>query len=219
MKNGRLACVIFDIDGTLTRTNELIFASFNHVAQKYLGRTFPPQEIIKLFGPPEEGALRAMFRQDLVPDALEDLLKYYREHHSSLAAVHPGMGEILQFLKARGVLLAIFTGKGRDTTEITLRALDLVRYFDLIVSGDDVVRHKPDPEGIQKVLRTFTLEPAEVLMVGDSLGDITAARSAGVHVASVLWDSYEREKVLRADTDYVFHDSGEMLTWFRAHVN
>ena len=219
MNDGHVACVIFDVDGTLTKTFDLVFASFNHVAQKYRGRTFSPRELIRMFGPTEEGALHAIIQRDQVQEAMRDLLKYYRDHHSSLATVHPGIAETLEFLTARGVRLAIFTGKGAKTTQITLDAFDLARYFDLVVSGDDVERHKPDPEGIQKVIRTFGLEPSQVLMVGDSLGDIAAARAAGVRVASVVWDSFDREAVLQADADYVFHDSGEMLGWFRAHVN
>ena len=215
----RISCVIFDMDGTLTRTNELIFASFNHVAAKYLGKQFTRTEIISLFGPPEEGALLKLFGEEHVSDAMDDLCNFYRSHHSAMAGLHPGMDELLRFLKERGVKLALFTGKGKRTTEITLEALHLTQYFDLIVSGTDVVNHKPDPEGIRKVLHTFALKPEEVLMVGDSLGDITASRAAGVPMVAVVWDSYDKDRVLKAGTEHVFHEVGDMLAWFRAHIN
>ncbi len=218
MDRGTLSCVIFDIDGTLARTNDLIFASFNHVARKYLQRTFPPEEIVRLFGPPEEGALRVMFGDDQVPAAMDELCAYYSEHHAAMASVHPGISEILTFLRARGVKLAVFTGKGRRTTGITLDGLRLSPFFDLVVSGNDVTRHKPDPEGIFKVMGTFGLPPERVLMVGDSVGDIKASRAAGVRMATVLWDVHDRERVIRAATDLVFHSTGEFLEWLAERV-
>jgi len=214
-----ISCVIFDIDGTLTRTNDLIFASFNHVAMKYLNKVFTPPEIIALFGPPEEGALSKVFGEERIDEVMDELCAFYKEHHGTMASLHHGIDDVLRFLKDHGVKLAVFTGKGKRTTEITLQALNIEHYFDLIVSGTDVINHKPHPEGIEKVLASFALQPEEVLMVGDSLGDIKASRAAGVKAASVLWDSYDRERVLAAQTDYVFHEVGEMLDWFRAHIN
>lgn len=215
----RISCVIFDIDGTLTRTNELIFASFNHIAQKYLHRTFQPAEIVAMFGPPEEGALAPLFGEENLPRIMDELCEFYRAHHHALAGLHPGIEDVLQFLKSRNIRLAVFTGKGKRTTDITLESLGLAGYFDLIVSGNDVEKHKPDPEGILKVIRTFDLRPQEVLMVGDSLGDIKASRGAGVNMAAVLWDSYDSERVRSAGAEYVFYEVGELLAWLRTHIN
>ncbi len=64
----RISCVIFDIDGTLTQTNDLIFATFNHVAQRYVGKTFSPPEITAMFGPPEEVAIERLVGEDRLPE-------------------------------------------------------------------------------------------------------------------------------------------------------
>lgn len=218
-ETARLACVIFDMDGTLTQTNELIFASFNHVARKYIGKVFSPPEIIALFGPPEEGALQKMFGDQQAPRAMDDLCEFYRSHHKEMAKLHPGMDEMLRYLKQKGLRLAVFTGKGRRTATITLDEFGIAGYFDLIVSGNDVVNYKPHPEGITRVLETFALKPEETLMVGDSLTDLKASRAAGVNIASVLWDSYDRERVLQAGTDFVFHTVREMLDWLHVRLN
>lgn len=210
-----LRCVIFDIDGTLTRTNELIFASFNHVALKYLGRRFTPEEIVALFGPPEEGAVIKVFGAGNVDRVMDELLAYYASHHAALASLHSGMEQILETLKGWGIRLAVFTGKGRRTTAITLDALNLTSYFDLIVSGNDVANHKPHPEGILRILETFTVPPAEAIMVGDSLNDLRAARGAGVRIAAVLWDCYDCHRVRAADPDLVFERTDQLLRWFQ----
>jgi pyrophosphatase PpaX len=217
--NEPLTCVIFDMDGTLTQTNELIFASFNHVASKYLGRTFTPPEIIAMFGPPETGAVKALFGEDRIARAMDELIEFYRDRHAELARLHTGMDEILSFLKGRGVHLALFTGKGRRTTGITLDAFGLNGVFSPVVTGDDVVHHKPHPEGIRKVLDHHGLRPEQVLMVGDSMADVRASKAAGVRMAAVLWDSYEPEKVLAAETALVFHRVDELMKWFQGHIN
>ena len=214
-----ITCVIFDIDGTLARTNELIFESFNHVSEKYTGKRMTPQEIVALFGPPEEGGLAKMVGAGDVERAMNDLCDFYQSHHSGLAALHPGISELLEFLKSHGVKLAVFTGKGKRTTDITLRELNIDRYFDLIVSGSDVTNHKPHHEGITKVMEYFSLIPEDVLMVGDALGDVRASQAAGVKVAAVVWDSYDRERVLAADADFVFHSVSEMFDWFKNRIN
>ena len=215
----RIACVIFDVDGTLTKTNELIFESFNHVAEKYTGKRLVPQEIIALFGPPEEGGLARVVGTAALVEAMDDLCAYYQLHHNRLASLHHGIEEILQFLKRRGVKLAVFTGKGARTAKITLQELSIAGYFDIVVSGSDVVNHKPHHEGITKVIEFFSLGPDDVLMVGDTMADVNAARAAGVKVASVLWDSYDRERVMQAKADYVFHTVDQMYKWFTMHLN
>lgn len=213
------SCVIFDMDGTLTQTNELIFASFNSVMNKYLGKTFTPREIIALFGPPEEGGLQQVLDARHVDAALDELCAFYRAHHGTMARLHDGIEEILQFLKARKILLAVFTGKGRRTAHITLDEFNLTRYFDLIVSGNDVVNHKPHPEGILKILRHFSLAPSQAIMIGDAMSDVKASRAAGVKMGAVVWDCYDKERILAEKTDFVFHTVRELHEWFHHRVN
>jgi HAD superfamily hydrolase (TIGR01509 family) len=172
-----------------------------------------------MFGPPEEGALAPVFGSERVEGIMDELCDFYQAHHPVLANAHPGIEDVLRFLKSKGVRLAVFTGKGRRTTDITLSTLGLAGYFDLTVSGNDVVKHKPDPEGIVKILRAFDVRPEEALMVGDSLGDIAASRGAGVPMAAVLWDSYDSERVRGAGAQYVFHEVEEFLAWLRIHIN
>jgi pyrophosphatase PpaX len=215
----RPACMVFDMDGTLTHTNELIFASFNHVARKRLGREFSPEEIIGLFGPPEEGAVEKVFGKEHVEDIMDELCAFYRAEHSVRASLHPGMDDVLRLLKQHDVKLAVFTGKGRRTAAITLEVLEIRGYFDLVVTGNDVVRHKPDPEGIFRVLHDLGVAPDRTVMVGDSMADVRASRGAGVCMAAVLWDSYDRERVCRSGADYLFETVPEFLAWCRARVN
>jgi pyrophosphatase PpaX len=208
-----LKCIVFDMDGTMTQTNQLIYDSFNYIAQKYAGRTYTIPEINAMFGPPEEGALLSIVPAEQIDEVMKDYLSFYRMHHNQLARIYPGMERILSSLKERGKLLALFTGKGTYTAMITLQEFHIEKYFDYVVTGNDVVKHKPSSEGLHKIMKHFVLRPDELLMVGDSVSDVKAAHEAGVKIAAVVWDSYAKEKVLQMKTDYVFHDTMEFQDW------
>ncbi len=164
-----LKCIVFDMDGTLTQTNQLIYDSFNYIAQKYAGRTYTIPEIHAMFGPPEEEALLAIVRPDQIDEVMQDYLAFYRLNHNRLARLYPGIEDILRFTKECGKYLALFTGKGTHTAGITLQEFHIDKYFDFLVTGNDVVNRKPSSEGLQKIMEHFSLVPNEVLMVGDAV--------------------------------------------------
>lgn len=209
--------IIFDIDGTLTSTNELIFATFNHIAQKYEGRVYSDEEIISMFGPTEDVILKEKFNGDKFKEVYDEYYKFYRENHPRMADLYPGIVDILNEIKRRKILTSIFTGKGRKTTEITLEILGIKKFFDMIITGDDVKNHKPSPEGILKFLNEFKLSKDEVLMVGDSIADIVAAREAGIDVASVVWDSYAKDEVVKLNPLH-FETVSSFRNWLEERI-
>ena len=204
--------VIFDIDGTLTSTNELIFSTFNHITKKYLNKTMTDEEIITLFGPTEDKIIEDLFGER-AEEVKKEYYSFYTSNHA-MADIYPGMKELLHFIKEKNVLLSIYTGKGREASVITLKKLKIYDYFDLIITGSDVKVHKPSPEGIEIFLEKYSLDKQRVLMVGDAPADIKAARAAGVEIASVLWDSYAHDKVLKMKSDYLFRTVEELKKFF-----
>jgi HAD superfamily hydrolase (TIGR01549 family) len=208
--------IIFDIDGTLTSTNKLIFASFNHIAEKYLHKQFTDEEISAMFGPTEDVILK-QWCPDNYDAVRKDYYDFYEQNHS-MADLYPGIIEILNILKGKNVLLSIYTGKGRDASIITLKKLKIYDYFDLIITGDEVEEHKPSPEGITLFLEKFNLQKNSALMVGDSPADIKASRAAGVKVASVIWDAYAKKAVIKLNPDYIFNSVVELKEFLQQVV-
>ena len=208
--------IIFDIDGTLTSTNDLIFASFNYVMGKYLNKTLTNNEIISLFGPTEDVILEEWTGTDY-SRARQDYYDFYSENHA-MADLYPGILEILTFIKSKRIPLSIFTGKGKEATIITLKKLRIYDYFNMIITGDDVNEHKPSPEGILKFVEKYKLNPEKVLMIGDSPSDIEASRAAGVKIASVLWDSYSKGKATKMKSDYVFNAVSELREFLKNNL-
>ncbi len=204
----RFKGIIFDVDGTLTFTNQLIFDSFNHITKKYLGRNFPDDEIIALFGPTEDVILKEICKEEY-ENARKDYYTYYKDNHD-IARLYDGIKELIIDIKNAGILLSVFTGKGRTSAIITLDELGLKDYFDMIVSGDDVKNHKPSPEGIIMFLNKHNFDPKEVLMIGDAPSDIIASNECGVEIASVVWDSYAEEEVRKLNPKNLFHSVAEL---------
>jgi HAD superfamily hydrolase (TIGR01549 family) len=204
----RFKGIIFDIDGTLTYTNQLIFDSFNFIAEKYLGKIFTNEEIISLFGPTEDVIFKQLFPSQF-EEVKKDYYQYYHQNHS-IALLYDGIKELLIDLKNADCLLGIYTGKGRTSSLITLNFLGVRQLFDLIVTGDDVINHKPSPEGIIKFINEFDLDKKEVIMIGDAPSDIKAAHDAGVEIASVIWDSYSADIVKSINPDKCFSSVEEL---------
>ncbi|MBA4251530.1 MAG: phosphatase [Chlorobiaceae bacterium] len=209
--------IIFDIDGTIVSSNELIFASFNFVTEKYLNKKLTTSEIISLFGPTEDQIIDTWFG-DSSESVKEDYYKFYSDNHT-MAEAYSGIEEVIKYIKSKNILLSIYTGKGRNSAFITLNKLNLMNYFDMIVTGDDVVEHKPSAEGILKFINQYNLEPKNILMIGDAPADIKAARAAGVKVASVVWDSYAKETVLTMKSDFIFNSVEELKIFLEHCLN
>ncbi len=205
---------IFDVDGTLAQTNQLIFESFRHVAKKYLNKVVSDEDIIALFGPTEDVILKEWMK-DKYETARKDYFEFYYNEHDKYVKQFDGLEQVLQQILSHKKNLAIFTGKGADSTRITLEKIGFTKYFEIIADGDNVENHKPAPDGIQNVIKHFGVNEEEVLMIGDSPHDISASRSANVKIASVVWDSYAKEEVISLNPDFVFHNVEEFNSFIR----
>lgn len=208
---------IFDVDGTLTSTNELIFSSFNHVTKKYLNKTVSDEEIIAMFGPTEDVILKEWMKNDYT-EARKDYFDFYSTQHQHMADIYPGMIEILRLIKSNNIPLSIYTGKGKDSATITLKEIGVYDLFDMIVTGDDVKESKPSREGIDMFIEKFELDRNRVLMIGDAPADVIAAHRAGVKAASVLWDSYAKEKVMQMQSDFFFETVEDFKSFLARNI-
>ena len=185
----KFSLVIFDLDGTLADTHQLIFDSFNFVMRKYKSIELTPQEIMSYFGPPEDVCIKNMTGAANFDRAWHDYLDYY-ETHINESVIFSGIPELLNGLKKSGCHLGVFTGKGTDTTDMTLKYHRLKNLFDVIVTGSNVMNHKPHPEGIEFALRKFNVESSKAILIGDSLSDYKAAASAKTHFIAALYDEF-----------------------------
>ncbi|MFB3895408.1 MAG: HAD family hydrolase [bacterium] len=195
--------LIFDFDGTIANTSPLIFASFNAVAQKYLGKTFTPHEIVAMYGPTEDEIIAKLVTPTEYESATAEFYRVYAGK-PDLVEQFAGLPEFLNQAKQQHRILGIFTGKGRKTCLINLRELGYQDYFEYIYTGDDVEHRKPHPEALLKIMQTAKVAPEQTIYIGDSMSDIKCAKSAGITFGAAFWDPLADERILKMEPDYIF---------------
>jgi pyrophosphatase PpaX len=119
--------------------------------------------------------------------------------------------ETVETLHDKGFKLGIVTTKVRPTVLMGLKLTKLDRFFDCIVSLDDVERAKPDPEPIFKALSILQSSPQETIMVGDNYHDILAGKNAGTKTAGVAWSIKGREYLEKYEPDFMLEKMSDLL--------
>lgn len=198
---GSLAAVLFDLDGTLIDTVELIRVSFRHATEKVLGEAIPDEITMANVGQP----LRQQF-MDMAPDHVEKLLDVYRAfnraHHDELARAYPGTVETVRKLANAGVRMGVVTSKGAPTAMHGLDHFGLTEFFEVVVTADDVPIHKPDPYPLRAAAKKMLVPLEYCVYVGDSPHDMQAAISGSAISVAALWGAFNAEVVLAPGPDY-----------------
>lgn len=194
---------LFDLDGTLIDSVELIVQSYRHTL-KHLGREpLPDRHFISLMGIPLVDAMRTLAASKA---EVEQMVSLYREfnlaHHDAMVRPYPGVKETLLKLKARQCRLAVVTSKLSADARRGLTIARLINLFDTVVGADDVSRGKPDPEAVREGLMRLGSAAEQAVMVGDSPPDLRAGRSAGVRTAAALWGPFERAQLAPEAPDH-----------------
>lgn len=212
-----LRCAIFDLDQTVAATARLLFDSWN-AAMHAIGR--PPStdaEIVALFGPPEWVALREVAGARDYPRAIDAYLRHYHAQHGQVR-VFDGIPELLSRLGERHVFRGMITGKGRATAEVTLVGIGLRAHFDLVLTGDELTRPKPAPDGILQMLDDARCPPGDAVMIGDMPADVLCARAAGVRPVAALWDCAWRDEVLALRPGLAFESVAGLRGWIERQI-
>ncbi|WP_178018864.1 pyrophosphatase PpaX [uncultured Paenibacillus sp.] len=202
--------VLFDLDGTIINTNELIITTFMHVIEKNGLKPHTREEIIPHMGMTLEHQLQIFSGREDVAELVADYRKYNRERHDELIRDFPHVKEVISSLYEQGITMGIVTTKIKETTLLALNMFGLKPYMKSIVTVEDVKHPKPHPEPILTAMRELNADPARTLMVGDSAADLQCAKAAGVHAAGVAW-SLKGESMLRKyDPDYILQDMTDL---------
>ncbi len=195
------AAVLFDLDGTLADTTELILRCYRHTMQVHLGHTPPDQRWLAGMGTPLREQLKDFARDpDEAVRMAETYSAFQRAHHDGMVKAFPGAVEVVRAFKATGAALGVVTSRRTPMAERTLARAGFDGLMDVLVGADDVVKAKPDPEPVLMALERLGLrgQEARTLFVGDSPHDLRAGRGAGTRTAAVLWGPFAPE-VLRAE--------------------
>jgi HAD superfamily hydrolase (TIGR01509 family) len=194
--------LLLDFDGTIADTLPLIFDAFRHAVSPWADRPPTDAEVEATFGPAERACLAEFAPEHVLDEAEARFFDHYEREHERMVRLVDGIAEAIDHARDFGWRVGVFTGKGRRAAVFSLEALGLLDRVDCIVSGDDVDRPKPDPDGLFRAARLMGVEPTEVLMAGDSPADIRAGRSAGALTCAVTWAAFRPERLQAEAPDH-----------------
>lgn len=208
----RFDAVLFDLDGTLLDSIELILDSYRYTLEAHglpakteadvlsgLGQTLEDQ-FVRWFGP-----------EAPVATYVDTYIEHNLEVHDRLVRAYPGVNAVVERLHDAGTPLAVVTSKRRRGAEKGLAALGLAGHFGVLVGADDVERPKPDPQPVELALAGLgNPTPTRVAFVGDATHDLHAGQAAGVVTVAVSWGAGVLDELRAAKPDHLVQSADEL---------
>lgn len=208
--------VLFDLDGTLTDSAEGIIKSVQYSAEK-MGIEIPEFEALKVFvGPPLRDIYSEYFGFD--GEDLDKAVEYYRERYASKGinenSVYNGIPEVLEYLKAKGITLAVATSKPEKYAELIIKDFGLDKYFDYVFGSTFDEERNTKTKVIEYALRIGNIAKADTIMIGDRNYDVIGAKETGIQCIGVTYGYGDTEELTSAGADYIVHSVSEIKKLF-----
>lgn len=202
--------LLFDLDGTLIDTNELIISSFLHTLDIFQPGRYEREDVLPFLGP----TLSETF-MEIDPNNAENMIKEYRkfnlEQHDLLVKEFNGVFETIRTLSENNYKLAIVSTKVGATVLKGLALTNLDQFFDVIISLDEVEHAKPNPEPLEKAMKALNSKPEETMMIGDNYHDILGGKNAGTYTCGVSWSVKGRSYLEQYEPDYMLETMADLL--------
>jgi pyrophosphatase PpaX len=203
-----LSAVLFDFDGTLVDTTEMIHQSMRHAASSVLGREdIPREKLLANVGQPLPRQMELIDTEN-AESLLEAYHSHHERHHDALIREFPGVEESLSRLRSTGIEVAVVTSKRRVSVEMALEIFPGLRnVVDRFVTLEDTKEHKPHPEPLLQALELLGGVPKErAAYVGDSPFDVEAAKAAHLTSVAVSWGAFSEDALRAAAPDHLVPD-------------
>lgn len=185
----KIDTLLFDFDGTIMDTNNVILQSWQHTFMQLTGQPGDESVILSTFGEPLQITMKQFFGGDEedVARNVEIYRSYQKDRFLDLISLFPGVYEMLEEVRASGMKTALVTSRLKSSTMRGVEKFDLAKFFDIIITADDVKAHKPDPQPILTALERLGSRPENAVMIGDTKLDLLCARNAGTDSVLVGW--------------------------------
>lgn len=200
--------VAFDLDGTIGDTIPMCIKAFGQAVSPYAGHMLTDKEIVETFGLNEIGMIKSIVPENW-EQALHDFYSLYEKLHYECSEPYEGIRDLIAALRAKGFILALITGKGERSCQITLNEFSIEHDFDEILTGSESENVKG--QSLKLLLKKYDLLPAQCVYIGDAVSDVSEAGKAGVICLSALWETTAKAEELKSiNADYIFETVGEL---------
>ena len=192
--------VIWDLDGVIADTAPFHFQAWREVVESR-GRGYTEKDFQHGFGLRNDDILRYLFG-DLTSEEIETLSKkkedIFRARIKDNIKALPGVLRLLEILRKEGFGIALVSSAPIENIELVLSSLDVGKYFDCIISADDVTKGKPDPQGFLLAAKRLGMEPNQCLVIEDATAGVQAAKAAGMKCIAVT-NMHPQEALAKSD--------------------
>ena len=203
----KLDTILFDLDGTLINTNDIIVRSFRATFNRHFPEKEVTEEMIHSYIGPTLEQTFGEYTSD--PFLIQDMIETYREFYVVFEVgnfeIYPDVVEVVSDLKEKGYNLGIVTSKFKEAAWPSFTHYHLDELFDSFTALDHVEHPKPHRNAIDMALSHYP-DYTGAIMIGDNQGDILAGKNAGIYSAGVAWALKGKNHLLEVEPDFILED-------------
>ena len=207
--------IIFDFDGTLADTRQLIVETMQQTIQALELTPCTDEQCASMIGLPlKQAFIELIPMSDEMGDRCVDTYRRIFNENNALYVIptFPNVIDTLFRLSAEGYILTIASSRSRKSLLDFVHTMHLEEIFSYILGADDVILSKPHPEPVLRTLEAFDCSPEEALVVGDMKYDIEMGRRAGIRTCGVTYGNGSPQDLREAGADFIVNNFEEILT-------
>ncbi|AIE87081.1 HAD family hydrolase [Fimbriimonas ginsengisoli] len=220
MPHGRLLfdfdAVLFDVDGTLVDSLEMIVRGLGDTFERFAGVRPPPETILRQIGKPLTDQVGLFLSYEPTDEQVLEMSAYAIERftvHEELERLFQPAVDCLRLLHRQGVRTALVTSKSTVELNAFLTRFEGAPYVDATVCASDVHQPKPHPESALRACEILGVRPERAAMIGDSIYDLRCARQAGLTAVAVAYGAGLRYELLNEQPDLLIETPEALLAW------
>lgn len=208
----RINTILFDLDGTLINTNEIILESFSFTFKTHFpSLKMSRKKLMTFIGPTLQETFRQYTKDPFkIQEMIDSYRTYYINNEFDSFEIYPGVIPTLKKLCTKGYNLGIVTSKLKEAALPSFNHYNLQKYFSVFVSLDDVNKPKPNREPVDIAISRFDNVNGTIL-IGDNIGDILAGKNAGIYSAGVAWSLKGSAHLMTANPDFMLSDMKDIF--------
>jgi HAD superfamily hydrolase (TIGR01509 family) len=206
--------IAFDFDGTIVDSMKMVFDVLNESLRK---RSLPSIEVEllgRMAGLPliDIISTKAQISESAAKEVEKDVFEAYTSFCRSSCQLLPHVESTLKILKSKSIKLGLLTTTPKKPLKAVVERFSLNDYFDIMLAKEDV-KNKPNPEGLERIIKKFKIRKDECIFVGDSPIDILTGKAAGVKTIAVSTGIANIEQLKEVKPDGIIPDLGKLLVY------
>lgn len=211
----KINTILFDLDGTLVDSNELIIESFRVTFAKYQPNiNYTREQLIDFIGPPLRETFKIVSTDlEIITEIIQFYRKFYQANEFKYITLYDNVLETLSTLSSLQINLGIVTTKFKESALPSIQYFGLDKYIEHYTFLGDSIMHKPSPDPIYHALSYFD-NVEKALMIGDNPSDILAGRNANIMTCGLEW-SLVKDKLKTLNPDFWINDYTELIDIIR----